>query len=89
MLTHDQTGLYIQYIDPESYTVCSYYPDFLFKKEDDSFVIVEVKGEHQLEDPVVKANQEFAEQIAITSCIKYKIIGGKEVNGAGYHELLQ
>ena len=88
MLTHGQTDFYIQYIDPESHTVRSYYPDFLFKKEDGSYVIVEVKGEHKLEDPVVKAKQEFAEQVAVASGMKYKIIGGKEVNSAGYHELL-
>jgi len=88
MLTHGQTDFYIQYIDPESHTVRSYYPDFLFKKEDGSYVIVEVKGEHKMEDPVVKAKQEFAEQIAVASGMSYKIIGGKEVNGAGYYELL-
>lgn len=57
MLTHGQTDFYIQYIDPESHTVRSYYPDFLLKKDDDSYVIVEVKGEDQLDDPIVKAKQ--------------------------------
>ena len=88
MLTHGQTDFYIQYIDPESHTVRSYYPDFLFKKEDDSYVIVEVKGEHKMDDPVVKAKQEFAEQIAVASGMSYKIIGGKDVTGDGYHDLL-
>ena len=89
MLTHGQTDFYIQYIDPESHTVRSYYPDFLLKKEDDSYVIVEVKGENMLDDPIVKAKQEFAEQIAVASGMSYKIIGGKAVNTtAGYNELL-
>jgi hypothetical protein len=47
-------------------------------EEDDSYVIVEVKGEHKLEDPIVKAKQEFAEQIAVASGMQYKIIGGQE-----------
>lgn len=88
MLTHGQTDFYIQYIDPESHTVRSYYPDFLFRKEDDSYVIVEVKGEHKMDDPVVKAKQEFAAQIAVASGMSYKIIGGKDVTGDGYHDLL-
>ena len=76
-------------MDPESHTVRSYYPVFLFKKEDDSYVIVEVKGEHQLDDPVVKAKQEFAEQIAVASGMKYKMIGGNAVNTVdGYNNLL-
>jgi type III restriction enzyme len=37
-----------------------------------------VKGEHKLEDPIVKAKQEFAEQIAVASGMQYKIIGGQE-----------
>ena len=88
MLTHGQTDFYIQYIDPESHTVRSYYPDFLFKKDDDSYVIVEVKGEHKLDDPVVKAKQEFAEQIAVASGMTYRIIGGKDVTSDGYYDLL-
>ncbi len=86
MLTHGQTDFFIQYIDPESHTVRSYYPDFLFQKEDDTYVIVEVKGEHQMDDPVVKAKQEFAEQTATASGMTYRMIGGKEVI-SGYSKL--
>jgi hypothetical protein len=88
MLTHGQTDFYIQYIDPESHTVRSYYPDFLFRKDDGSYVIVEVKGENKLDDPIVNAKKEFAEQIAVASGMTYKIIGGKDVLGHGYHDLL-
>lgn len=88
MLTHGQTEFFVQYIDPESHTVRSYYPDFLFKKEDGKYVIVEVKGEHKLEDSVVKAKKEFAEQMATASGVIYRIIGGKDVVGDGYYELL-
>jgi hypothetical protein len=87
MLTHGQTEFFIQYIDPDSHTVRSYYPDFLFKKDDDKYVIVEVKGEHKIEDPTVKAKQDFAEQVAGASGMTYRIIGGKDVITDGYHDL--
>jgi type III restriction enzyme len=32
MLTHGQSDFFIQYIDPDSHTVRSYYPDFLFER---------------------------------------------------------
>ncbi len=41
------------FIDPESNTVRSYYTDFLVQKEDGTYVIVEVKGDNKIEDPVV------------------------------------
>ncbi len=88
MLTHGQSDFYVQYIDPESHTVRSYYPDFLVKKDDGTYVIIEVKGEHQLDDPIVKAKQEYADQLAVASGMTYKIIGGKSVSGAQYYGLL-
>lgn len=87
MLTHGQSDFYVQYIDPESHTVRSYYPDFLVKKDDDTYVIIEVKAEHQLDDSIVKAKKEYAEQLAVASGMSYKMIGGKSVGGARYHEL--
>ncbi len=88
MLTHGQTDFFVQYIDPESHTVRSYYPDFIFQKEDGTWVIVEVKGEHQMEDLVVLAKKAFAEQMASASRMTYRMIGGQDVNGSGYHDLL-
>lgn len=87
MLTHGQSDFYIQYIDPESHTVRSYYPDFLFQKEDGSYVIVEVKGDNKIEDPVVQAKKWFAEQIAGASEMTYKIIAGSNVNSGNYQSL--
>jgi len=89
MLTHGQSDFYIQYIDPESHTVRSYYPDFLLKKEDDSYLIVEVKGENKLDDPVVLAKQEYAEQIAVASGMSYQMMAGKAVSGPAYDALFQ
>lgn len=87
MLTHGQSDFYIQYIDPESHTVRSYYPDFLFQKEDGSYVIVEVKGDNLVEDPVVQAKKQFAEQIAGASEMTYKIIAGSNANSGNYSSL--
>ncbi len=56
MLTHGQSEFYIQYIDPESHTVRSYYPDFLFQREDGTYVIVEVKQDNKIDDSVVLTN---------------------------------
>ncbi|EPM3973973.1 hypothetical protein ACTJ2Z_002646 [Vibrio vulnificus] len=38
----------IHYVDTEEQRVRSYYPDFLIQKEDGSYVMIEVKGEHML-----------------------------------------
>jgi len=64
MLTHGQSDFYIHYIDPEVSGVRTYYPDFLIEKKDGSYVIVEIKGEHKLDDPVVESKKKFAEQMA-------------------------
>lgn len=88
MLTHGQSEFYIQYIDPDSYAIRSYYPDFLFEKEDGSFVIVEVKGDNLIDDPVVQAKKEFAEQMAIANGMTYQIIKGSEAEAGQYSHLL-
>lgn len=67
MLTRGQSDFYITYIDPESHTVRSYYPDFLVRKNDGCYVIVEVKGDHMLEDSVVKAKEEAATAMTAAS----------------------
>ena len=79
MLTHGQTDFFVQYIDPDSHTIRSYYPDFLLQKEDGSYVIVEVKGDNMIDDPVVRAKQQFAERMAVASGMTYRVIKGSEV----------
>jgi type III restriction enzyme len=78
MLTHGQSDFFIQYIDPDSHTVRSYYPDFVFIREEDDgsqkYVIVEVKGDHKIEDAIVQAKKEFAQQVAVASGMEYAII---------------
>jgi hypothetical protein len=84
MLTHGQTDFVINYIDPTSHTVRSYYPDFLVQLKDSSYVIVEVKGDNMIEDEVVKAKADYANQIAIASQMSYKMIKGTDaLNGIG------
>jgi type III restriction enzyme len=74
MLTHGQSEFFIQYIDPDSHAIRSYYPDFLYQREDGTYVIVEVKGDHMIDDPTVQAKKEFAEQMAIASGMTYEMI---------------
>lgn len=86
MLTHGQTDFYINYIDPESGGVRSYYPDFLTLDEDGNYTIIEVKGEDKLDDEVVLAKKTYAEQLAFASKMKYVIIPGQEcIKGVGIH----
>jgi hypothetical protein len=88
MLTHGQSDFFIQYIDPESHTVRSYYPDFLLQKKDGTYVIVEVKGDNMIDDPVVQAKKEFAKQIATASGMEYQTIKGSDAMNRQYRMLL-
>lgn len=78
MLTHGQTEFYVSYIDPESNTLRNYYPDFLVQLPDDSYVIVEVKGDNKIDDAVVQAKAAYATQMAMASGMKYKMIAGSQ-----------
>jgi len=87
MLTHGQSEFYVQYIDPESHTVRSYYPDFLVQKNDGKYLIIEVKGDNKIDDPIVLAKQAFAQQMAIASGMTYKIIKGSDAMRGNYSSL--
>jgi type III restriction enzyme len=87
MLTHGQSDFYVQYIDPESHTVRSYYPDFLLQKEDGSYMIVEVKGDNKIDDPVAQAKRDFAEQMAVASGMTYRIIRGSDASKNNYLQI--
>ncbi len=82
MLTHGQSDFLISYIDPESHTVRNYFPDFLIKlKTEDNteqYVILEVKGDNQIDNAVVNAKANYARQIAGVSGMSYQIIKGTE-----------
>lgn len=87
MLTHGQSEFFIQYIDPESHTIRSYYPDFLIQTDDGAYLIVEVKGDNKIDDPIVLAKKQFAEQIAGASGMKYRVIAGSEADKCHYEAL--
>jgi hypothetical protein len=89
MLTHGQSDFFVQYIDPESHTIRSYYPDFLLQCADNTYIIVEVKGDNQIDAPVVLAKQHFAEQTATASGMTYRIIKGSDANARRYGIVLQ
>ena len=92
MLTHGQSDFFIQYIDPDSRTVRSYYPDFIFQREEPNgsskYVIVEVKADNQIEDAVVQAKKDFAQQIAVASGMEYRILKSTDADKRHYQELL-
>ncbi len=92
MLTHGQSDFFIQYIDPDSRTVRSYYPDFIFQREelDGSlkYVIVEVKADNQIEDAVVQAKKDFAQQIAVASGMEYRILKSSDADKRDFRILL-
>ena len=79
MFTANQGDLSIYYYDPESGRVRQYYPDFLAKMEDGSYQLIEVKGDNKIDDPVVKAKEKAAEEMAVESGIKYIMYKGSEI----------
>jgi len=92
MLTHGQSDFFIQYIDPDSQTVRSYYPDFIFQREEPDgslkYVIVEVKADNQIEDAVVQAKKDFAQQIAVASGMEYRILKSSDADKRHFRVLL-
>jgi len=76
MFTSNQGDLSVDYYDPESQRVRKYYPDFLAKMEDGSYELIEVKGDNMIDDSVVKAKAEAAEEMSIASGIRYRMYAG-------------
>ena len=79
MFTNKYNGLTIQYIDPETHTVRSYYPDFISFLDDDTIQIVEVKGDNKIDDIVVKAKADAAAELAIESKMDYRMIAQNSI----------
>ena len=78
MFTKGQSDFYINYIDPISGSVRSYFPDFVTMDANGNYCIIEVKGDNMMEDPIVQAQRQFAEQMAKASNMKYVIISGTD-----------
>jgi len=78
MLTHGQSDFRIEYIDPISHTLRSYYPDFVLQLQDGSYVIVEVKGENLIDDEITQAKAKYAEALAGASAMRYVLAPSKK-----------
>ena len=84
MLTHGESDFYINYIDPDSHTVRNYYPDFLIKTKKGKWLIVEIKGDNKLDEPVVLAKAEYAKKLANDSMFEYHMIAGTRAEAFGF-----
>lgn len=76
MFTSNQGDLSVQYYDPESKRLRKYYPDFLALMEDGSYQLIEVKGDNKIDDKVVLAKKEAAEEMAVASGVQYLMYAG-------------
>lgn len=76
MFTSNQGDLSVPYYDPEAQRVRRYYPDFLAKMADDSYQLIEVKGDNMIDDSVVRAKADAAEEMSVASGIRYKMYAG-------------
>lgn len=88
MLTHGQTRFFLQYVDPDTEALRSYYPDFLLRKKDDSWIIVEVKADFMLDDAIVRAKGEVARQMAESNRFRYCMIPSTQVQRESVREKL-
>ena len=88
-LTHGQSDFYVSYIDPESHTVRKYYPDFLVQKKDKSWVMVEIKGEDQLDNAVVLAKKKYAQDMAEHSSFSYLFVPGQKAMDLSINSILK
>jgi hypothetical protein len=83
MFTSKYNGLSIQYIDPETNTVRSYYPDFISFLDDDTIQIVEVKGDNKIDDLVVRAKADAAAEMATESKMSYVMLASNDIMRKG------
>lgn len=74
MFTSKYNGIAIQYIDPETNAIRSYYPDFITKLDDGTIQIIEVKGDNKTDDLVVRTKALVAEEMASESKMQYIMI---------------
>ena len=81
MLVHGQSGFRVNYIHPESHTVCNYYPDFLILRESGEIYLIEVKSAWKEDDPVVIAKREAAEQLASGNEFHYALLTKDDFSG--------
>lgn len=81
MFTQGQSDFYIQYVDPETFTLRKYYPDFFLEKEDGKTYIVEIKGEHMIDSEVVKEKARATREIAsVNTNFEYLLIPSNQID---------
>ena len=70
----------------------SYYPDFIFQREEPDgslkYMIVEVKADNQIEDAIIQTKKDFAQQIAMTSGMEYRILKSSDADKRQFRVLL-
>lgn len=79
MFTSKYNGLAIQYIDPETKAIRSYYPDFISTLDDGTIQIIEVKGDNMIDNDVVRAKAEAAREMASASKMEYLMLAGSKI----------
>ena len=72
-------GLAIQYIDPETNAIRSYYPDFITTLDDGTIQIIEVKGDNKIDDSVVLAKAAAASEMALESKMEYLMLASTKI----------
>jgi PDZ domain-containing secreted protein len=79
MFTGEYNGLAVQYLDPETNSVRTYYPDFYIVYENGNEEIVEVKADFMIDDSNVNAKKLAAENLVKNSNLKYRLVKSSEV----------
>lgn len=79
MFTSNQGDLAIQYYDPDSRRIRSYYPDFVARMKDGTLQLVEVKGDNMIDDEVVQAKARAAHEMATVSGVEYKFYASSQI----------
>ena len=79
MFTANQGDLSIQYYDPESKRIRSYYPDFVARMKDGTLQLVEVKGDNMIDDEIVQAKAHAAQEMATASGVHYKMYPSSKI----------
>jgi len=74
MFTHNQGDFSIHYYDPESGRIRQYHPDFFVEMEDDTFQLVEVKGDHLIDDRVTQAKIQAAMDMTTQGKVEYRLL---------------
>ena len=87
MFTGKENGLSVQYIDPESNVIRTYYPDFLVYYKDGSIDVIEVKGDNMIDSKEVQAKAEAMLETALYSDkMDYKIIKSSDIMHNRYRD---